>query len=77
MKFLKVLAVLPAPPLRRSRRRRTLDDVLDKAGDYVTAYERTFVGVVAEETYRQEVRGARRHRPARLRDRSAEASGAI
>ena len=34
-----------------------LDAVLDKAGDYVAAYERTFVGVVAEETYRQEVRG--------------------
>ena len=34
-----------------------LDVVLDKAGDYVAAYERTFVGVVAEETYRQEVRG--------------------
>jgi hypothetical protein len=34
-----------------------LDAVLDKAGDYVTSYERTFVGVVAEETYRQEVRG--------------------
>src|SRR5580765_1595761 len=33
------------------------DVVLDKAGDYVAAYERTFVGVVAEETYRQEVRG--------------------
>ena len=27
---------------------------------------RTFVGVVAEETYRQEVRGSRRHRPARV-----------
>jgi len=34
-----------------------LDAMLDKAGDYVSAYERTFVGVVAEETYRQEVRG--------------------
>jgi len=34
-----------------------VDVVLDKAGDYVAAYERTFVGVVAEETYRQEVRG--------------------
>ena len=37
-----------------------LDAVLDKAGDYVAAYERTFVGVVAEESYRQEVRGAGR-----------------
>src|SRR4051794_7531710 len=37
-----------------------LDAVLDKAGDYVAAYERTFVGVVAEESYRQEIRGAGR-----------------
>lgn len=37
-----------------------LDAVLDKAGDYVAAYESTFVGVVAEETYRQDVRGAGR-----------------
>src|SRR3954466_10514523 len=37
-----------------------LDVVLDKAGDYVAAYERTFLGVVAEESYRQEVRGAGR-----------------
>jgi hypothetical protein len=37
-----------------------LDAVLDKAADYVTAYERTFVGVVAEESYRQEVRGVGR-----------------
>jgi hypothetical protein len=34
-----------------------LDAVLDKAGDYVTTYERTFVGLVAEETYRQDARG--------------------
>jgi len=33
-----------------------LDVLLDKAGDYVADYERTFVGVVAEETYRQQVR---------------------
>ena len=33
-----------------------LDAVLDKAGDYVSEYERTFIGVVAEETYRQEVK---------------------
>jgi hypothetical protein len=38
----------------------TLDAVLDKAGDYVAAYEQTFVGVVAEETYRQDVRGVGR-----------------
>ena len=56
MKFLKVLAVFLAavPALAQTP---DLDDVLDKAGDYVTAYEQTFVGVVAEETYRQEVRG--------------------
>jgi len=56
MKFLKVLAVFLAavPALAQTP---DLDDVLDKAGDYVAAYERTFVGVVAEETYRQEVRG--------------------
>src|SRR4051812_26199276 len=34
-----------------------LDAILDLAGDYVAAYEKNFVGVVAEETYRQEVRG--------------------
>ncbi len=33
-----------------------LDDVLDKVTDYVSVYTRAFVGVVAEETYRQEVR---------------------
>jgi hypothetical protein len=56
MKFLRVLAVFLAtgPALGQTP---DLDDVLDRAGDYVTAYERTFVGVVAEETYRQEVRG--------------------
>src|SRR6476646_9729481 len=38
-----------------------VEALLDKAGDYVADYERTFVGVVAEETYRQQVRvpGAR------------------
>jgi hypothetical protein len=34
-----------------------IDLVLDRTGDYVTSYTRAFVGVVAEETYRQEVRG--------------------
>src|SRR3954452_12493566 len=34
-----------------------LDAVLDKAGDYVADYEKNFAGIVAEETYRQEVRG--------------------
>jgi hypothetical protein len=32
-----------------------VDALLDKASDYVAAYERTFVGVVAEESYHQEV----------------------
>jgi hypothetical protein len=36
-----------------------VEALLDKASDYVADYERTFVGVVAEETYRQEVRAAR------------------
>jgi hypothetical protein len=56
MKFLKVLAMFLAavPALAQTP---DLEDVLDKAGDYVAAYERTFVGVVAEETYRQDVRG--------------------
>jgi len=34
-----------------------LEAVLDRAGDYVAAYEKNFAGIVAEETYRQEVRG--------------------
>jgi hypothetical protein len=56
MKFLNVLAVFLAavPALAQTP---DLDEVLDKAADYVTTYERTFVGVVAEETYRQDVRG--------------------
>jgi hypothetical protein len=33
-----------------------LDELLDRAGDYVEDYEKTFVGVVAEESYRQQVR---------------------
>jgi cell wall assembly regulator SMI1 len=32
-----------------------VEALLDTASDYVAAYERTFVGVVAEETYRQQV----------------------
>src|ERR1044071_657089 len=32
--------------------------IIDKAADYVAAYTRDFVGIVAEESYRQEVRGA-------------------
>src|SRR5437660_8228680 len=36
-----------------------MDTVLDKATEYVAAYKRDFVGIVADETYRQEVRGGR------------------
>jgi hypothetical protein len=56
MTFLRVLAVFLAavPVLAQTPE---VDAVLDKAGDYVTVYERTFVGLVAEETYRQDVRG--------------------
>ena len=57
MKLFKFLAVFLAivPILAQTP---DVDVVLDKAGDYVATYERTFVWVVAEETYRQEVRGA-------------------
>jgi hypothetical protein len=56
MKLLRILAVslLAAPVLPQTA---DVDAALDKAGDYVTAYERTFVGVVAEETYHQDARG--------------------
>jgi hypothetical protein len=56
MRLLRILALFlaGAPALAQTP---DVDAVLDKAGDYVAAYERTFVGVVAEETYRQEVRG--------------------
>ena len=37
-----------------------LDDLLDKAADYVAGYKRDFIGVVADELYRQEVRDAPR-----------------
>jgi hypothetical protein len=50
---LKAVAQAPDP----------LDALLDKAGDYVTTYQRTFVGVVAEETYRQDARGGGRTDP--------------
>jgi hypothetical protein len=35
-----------------------LDDLLDKAADYVVSYKHDFIGVVADETYRQDARGA-------------------
>ncbi len=37
-----------------------LDDLLDKAADYVVGYKHDFVGVVADETYRQDAREAAR-----------------
>jgi hypothetical protein len=56
MKLFHILVVFLAvvPALAQTQE---VDAVLDKAGDYVTVYGRTFVGVVAEETYRQEIRG--------------------
>jgi len=54
MKLLRILAVLLAatPVLAQTPE---VDAVLDKAGEYVATYQRTCVGVVAEETNRQEV----------------------
>jgi hypothetical protein len=61
MRFIAVIALLCAAAAARPARAQTadLDSVLDKASDYVAEYERTFVGVVAEESYRQQVRGGR------------------
>jgi hypothetical protein len=56
MKLLRILAVFLIAS-RALAQTPELDTVLDKAGDYVTTYERTFVGLVAEETYRQDARG--------------------
>jgi hypothetical protein len=57
---LSVLAVLTlAASYALQAQAPDVDAVLEKAGDYVTAYRDTFVGVVAEETYRQEVHGRR------------------
>jgi hypothetical protein len=36
-----------------------VESILEKAAEYVAAYKRDFVGVVADETYRQDVRGGR------------------
>ena len=51
-----LLFCLPALPAA-AQSTEPLDALLDKAGDYVLAYEKSFVGVVAEETYRQDARG--------------------
>src|SRR3954468_10252817 len=64
MKLLSILAaaLLVAPVVAQTPE---LEAILDKAGDYVSTYERTFVGVVAEETYRQQVQGGRGRTDAR------------
>jgi hypothetical protein len=64
MKFLRFFAIVFAavPVFAQTP---DVEAVLDKAGDYVTAYERTFIGVVGEEIYRQEVRGGRGRTDAR------------
>ena len=49
--FLAVVPVVAQTP--------EVDAILDKAAEYVFAYKRDFVGVVADETYRQDVRGGR------------------
>jgi hypothetical protein len=41
-----------------------VEAVVDKAREYVAAYERDFVGVVAEEAYRQDVKGGTTVSPA-------------
>lgn len=58
MKFLRVLAVFLAavPALAQTPE---VDAVLDKAAEYVSAYKRDFVGIVADETYHQDTRGGR------------------
>jgi hypothetical protein len=48
-----------ALPLRMAGQPADLDELIDRASDYVATYENNFVGVVAEETYRQTVRGGR------------------
>jgi hypothetical protein len=61
MRLIRLLAVViaVASPLPLLAQTADLDEILDKASDYVTLYERTFVGVVSEEAYRQQVRGGR------------------
>ena len=48
-----------ALPLAISGQATDLDELVDRASDYVALYEKNFVGVVAEESYRQTVRGGR------------------
>jgi len=52
------LCLLALPTLVTARAQPPdLDSVVDKARDYVAAYEHDFVGVVAEEAYRQDAKG--------------------
>src|SRR5215470_6262452 len=64
MKLLGILVVslVAVPVLAQTPE---IDAILDRAGDYVATYEKTFVGVVAEETYRQQVQGGRGRNDAR------------
>jgi len=48
-----------ALPLGLSGQAADLDELVDRASDYVVLYEKNFVGVVAEESYRQTVHGGR------------------
>jgi len=52
-----VVAVTATTAEPRAQSIPAFDDLLDKVTDYVTLYRRDFVGVVSEETYRQDVRG--------------------
>jgi len=59
MRFASVFAILLAAAgvLRaQTPQQAEVDLLLDKAGDYVEEYARTFVGLVAEEAYHQQVR---------------------
>src|SRR5262249_39423134 len=54
-----VVVVVVACPLPLVAQGGDLDEILDRVADYVELYERTFVGVVSEEAYRQQGRGGR------------------
>jgi hypothetical protein len=58
-RFSTILLVLAAAAAGAAAQAPDVDPLLDKVSDYVAAYERTFVGVVAEETYRQEMKPPR------------------
>ena len=58
-RFSTILLVLAAAAAGAAAQAPDVDPLLDRVSDYVAAYERTFVGVVAEETYRQEMKPPR------------------